>query len=84
MYKINNPVRITQKEDDVFLLSLPKVNIRIEVNRNVIDFIEYMQLKEKIEDDVVEEYIVKNQIENKSDYCLLFNQMIDTKVVVSV
>ncbi len=85
MYQINKPIRIAQKGDDIFLVSLPSMGIRIEANKNVIDFLEYLIDREKFEslDIIAKEYTAKYNITNIEDYMDMLLSMADIKLLVS-
>ena len=82
MHKMNQPVRILQKEKDIFLLSVPRTGLRAEINKNVADFLAFIQEKDIIEAAVAEEYSSEKNIENVEDYKVLFEEMVKEKVLI--
>lgn len=85
MYQINKPIRIAQRGEDMYLVSLPSIGIRIEANRNVVDFLEYLIDKEKFEsiDIIVKEYTAKYNVTNIEDYMEMLSNMVDIQLLVN-
>ncbi len=83
MYQINRPIRIAQKEEDLFLVSLPSIGVRIEVNKNVVEFLEFLVEREPFNDIniIANEFTKRYNITNVQDYVEMIGNMIQIQML---
>lgn len=81
-YQINKPIRIAKLYNDEFLLAIPKIQIKVQVNQNVLDFIQYLADKDQFDEKIIDKYVDENGIINKEEYQELFNMLIEEKLVI--
>ena len=81
-YVINKPVQIATNEEDKYILSLPKEQVKIEINRNVLEFIEYLSEKSPFDVCIIDDFLSKNDATNKEDYIDLFQLFVDERLIV--
>lgn len=82
MYKINKPVHVTCQRENEYILSVPRGDVRVEINENVLQFLKYLQQRECVDSKDVENYVKQEKIENTQDYMKLFEQMIQVNILV--
>lgn len=85
MYQINRPIRIARKENNLFLVSLPAIGVRIEVNENVVDFLQFIIEKEQIDDIeiIAKEFTERYNITNVKDYIEILENMIHIQMLIA-
>lgn len=84
MYQLNNPVRIVNRDENLVLVSIPKVELSIEVNENVADFFRFLGKEGRFCEEHVERYVSERNITNVEDYKELFQKMIELEVIVEL
>lgn len=82
MYKLNKPIHIACIKENEYILSVPRLGIRVEINENVFQFIRYLQQKKIVDSKDVENYIKQERIENAQDYIGLFQQMLQINILI--
>lgn len=85
MYQINRPIRIARKEDNLFLVSLPAIGVRIEVNKNVVDFLQFVIEKEQFNDIeiIANEFTERYNIINVQDYVEILENMVHIQMLTN-
>lgn len=84
MYKLNSPIRMVRKGDDLFLLSVPREFLRVNINSNTVEFIEYLKKKNIFDETIVNNYLKEELITNLEEYEELWELLARTKVVLEV
>ena len=82
MYRVNRPLRMVEIDSNMYLLSVPRIGLRFEINDHVAELLRFMQTKENFALSAIEEYMELRHICNTDDYKLLVRQMTDMKVLI--
>ncbi len=82
MYRVNRPLRMVEIDSNMYLLSVPRIGLRFEINDHVAELLRFMQTKENFDLSAIEEYMELRHICNTDDYKLLVRQMTDMKVLI--
>lgn len=69
----------------MFLVSLPAIGVRIEVNENVVDFLQFIIEKEQIDDIeiIAKEFTERYNITNVKDYIEILENMIHIQMLIA-
>ena len=84
MYRINKPFRCVKKSDDVMLVNIPRIELSIEINNNVMNFLNYLNDKIECSESTVIDFVEKYDIVNKTDYEELYRKFIELGILVPV
>ncbi|MDE6363625.1 MAG: hypothetical protein K2L86_05085 [Lachnospiraceae bacterium] len=82
MYRVNRPLRMVEINNNMYLLSVPRIGLRFEINDYVAELLGFMQTKGNFDFSAIEEYMERRHICNTDDYKVLVRQMTDMKVLV--
>lgn len=50
MYRICKPMRVAPKEENMFMVSFPALDVKIEINQNVLDLLSFLVKQESFDD----------------------------------
>jgi len=81
-YKINKPLRIASIDNDEFLLAIPREQVKIKINQDVLDFIQYLSDLEEFNEDIIDKYLLDES--SKDDYIELFSSFQSEKLIIPV
>ncbi len=83
MYRICKPMRVAPKEENMFMVSFPALDVKIEINQNVLDLLSFLVKQESFDDSIVNIYLKDYNISNKSEYDILVEQMKEIGIIKS-
>ena len=50
MYRICKSMRVAPKEENMFMVSFPALDVKIEINQNVLDLLSFLVKQESFDD----------------------------------
>lgn len=68
-------MRVAPKEENMFMVSFPALDIKVEINQNVLDLLSFLIRQKAFDDSVVNIYLKDNNISNQREYDILIEQM---------
>ncbi len=83
MYRICKPMRVAPKEENMFMVSFPALDIKVEINQNVLDLLFFLIRQKAFDDSVVNIYLKDNNISNQREYDILVEQMKEIGIIKS-
>ena len=83
MYRTCKPMRVAPKEENMFMVSFPALDVKIEINQNVLDLLSFLVKQESFDDSIVKIYLKDYNISNKSEYDILVEQMKEIGIIKS-
>ena len=83
MYRICKPMRVAPKEKNMFMVSFPALDIKVEINQNVLDLLSFLIRQKAFDDSVVNIYLKDNNISNQREYDILIEQMKEIGIIKS-
>lgn len=82
MNVFNKPIRIAKRNEDLIILSVPQIDLKMEVNNNVWEFVSFLMKEEKFDLSKVEVYTEKNNITNQEDYIQFYKELVNLGVIL--
>lgn len=83
MYRICKSMRVAPKEENMFMVSFPALDIKVEINQNVLDLLSFLIRQKAFDDSVVNIYLKDNNISNQREYDILIEQMKEIGIIKS-
>lgn len=84
MYRLEKPLRVVEKKEGLYLIAVPKKNLKFETNQNVADMFEFLCEKNKFGDDVLDEFFSEYNIANSDDYLAIYSDLKKMGVVTQI
>lgn len=76
-------MRVAPKEENMFMVSFPALDIKVEINQNVLDLLSFLIRQKAFDDSVVNIYLKDNNISNQREYDILIEQMKEIGIIKS-
>lgn len=67
-----------------YLLAIPREQTKIEINQDVLEFIEYLTEKEKFDKNAINDFLILHDMGNKKEYEELFSLFAEEKLIIPV
>lgn len=83
-YRLNKPIRIANLNDEEYLLAIPRAQIKIRINNNVLEFIKFLDGFDIFDESIVESYLLNNNITNKEDHINMFSLFIKENLIIKI
>lgn len=61
---------------------MPQIDLKMEVNNNVWEFVSFLMKEEKFDLSKVEVYTEKNNITNQEDYIQFYKELVNLGVIL--
>lgn len=76
-------MRVAPKEENMFMVSFPALDIKVEINQNVLDLLSFLIRQKAFDDSAVNIYLKDNNISNQREYDILIEQMKEIGIIKS-